>query len=296
MGIKSKLREVPSASWDFSQCPKDELSFCAAYEYLRQVAMVHRERLKKKSKSEKWSPQIFAEAFGGYFKDGKRVEFKGINDGVADPFEFNLVVKQTFALAACECSGFPDAPYLSIKAEERKAWIKTFGFDQLRLDRPTMAQMNFLGIQLDPLKALPLFQYQILEWALQNLIGNPDAREENPRKIVNYDGFQFELGVIRLNWSLNNKQLVEAFEQWLQKNRPADVLIYETRGAAQLSERLKYLSAMRLLTIMTAPQASDHTQKLLGEPLYWADSNWYEARDKANSVMREISSPFVDWA
>jgi hypothetical protein len=47
MGKKSKLREVPRAAWDFSLCPTAEFSFCTAYEYLRQVAMAHRERFKK---------------------------------------------------------------------------------------------------------------------------------------------------------------------------------------------------------------------------------------------------------
>jgi hypothetical protein len=53
---------------------------------------------------------------------------------------------------------------------------------------------------------------------------------------------------------------------------------------------------MRLLTEMTAVQAYNHTEKLLGKPLYWSDDNWYEARDKAKSVMKQIFSPFADWA
>jgi hypothetical protein len=296
IGKKSNLRKVPRAVWDFSQCPKDELSFCAAYEYLREVAMAHRERFRKKSGRIKWTPEVFAEVFKGYFHDGKRVEFKGIQEGMADPFEINLAVKQTFALAASGCSGFPDAPYLSVNAVEREAWIKAFGFGQLRPDRPTMAQKEFFEIQLDPSKALENYQFHIMEWARQNLTDAPAGRGENSRKIVDHDSFQFELGVIRLNWSLNNKRLVKAFEKWLQTNRPKQALVFETRGTSQPSDSLKYLSAMRLLTVMTATQASDHTHTLLGTPLYWTDDNWYEARDKARSVMRQISSPFFNWA
>lgn len=287
---------MPRAWWDFSQCPPDELSFCTAYEYLRTIALIHRERLKIKFPRFKWTPDVLAEAFKGYFRDGKRVEFSDINEGAADPFEINLAVKQIFALAACQCTGFPDAPYLSIQAEERKAWIKTFGFDQLRTDRPTMAQKDFFTIFLDPHKALPFYQHHIIEWQKQNLTASPDPRDKIPRMLVDYDKFQFELGVIRINWSLNNKQLVKAFEKWLRENRPKNTPVFETRGAAKLSESLKYLSAMRLLTEMTAVQAYNHTEKLLGKPLYWSDDNWYEARDKAKSVMKQIFSPFADWA
>jgi hypothetical protein len=128
MGKKSKLRELPRAAWDFSKCPVAELSFCTAYEYLRQVAMIHRERFKKKSARTNWTPDVFAEVFKGYYRDGKWVEFSGIKEGVADPFEINLAVKQTFAMVSCQCTGFPDVPFLSLKAEEREAWLKAFGF------------------------------------------------------------------------------------------------------------------------------------------------------------------------
>jgi hypothetical protein len=296
MEKKDKLRSLTRACWDFSECPKDELSFCEAYEYFRQVAMAHRERFKKKTDIGKWSPAVFAEVFKGYFQDGKRIELKGIVDGAADPFEINLAAKQMFAVAASQCSGFPDTPYLELKAEERKAWVKAFGLDQLRPDRPTMAQLDFFGICLNPRQALRQYQSHGIEWARQHLVAESKSKAKADRWIVSHDGFQFELGVIRLNWSLSNKRLANAFAQWLEANRPAEAKIFETRGATQPAETLKYLSAMRLLTVMTAKNAYDYTEKLLGKPIYNSDDNWYEARNKADSGMRQISSPFFDWA
>ena len=101
-----ETKEISQAQWDFSQCPEAELSFCVAYEYLRQVALAHRQRMGKK-----WSPLAFAEVFKGYFQNGKRYEFKGLVDGLNNPFEINLAVKQAYGLAASVCSGFPDSPY-----------------------------------------------------------------------------------------------------------------------------------------------------------------------------------------
>ena len=293
MARKTDTTEVPRTLWDFSRCPKDEVSFCATYEYLRQVAIVHRKRFEAKKTGYKWTPLVFAEVFKGYTKDGKRVEFKELSKGMADPFEISLAVKQTFALAACHCSGFPDAPYLSLVAEERKSWIQDLGFDKLRPDRPTMAQQDFFEICLNPQTALQYYQYHGLEWARQNLVSQARPKNKDGRWIVDYDGFQFELGMIRINWSLSDKRLTQAFKQWLQKNRPAGVKALETRGATQILETLKYLSAMRLLAVMTATQAIAHTENILRNPLYYAESEWYEAQTKAHIAMQQISSPFL---
>lgn len=133
---KAKIENIPRDWWDFSTCPEAELSFCMAYEYFRQVALVHRKRVGKK-----WTPKAFEVVFDGYFKDGKRVEFKGMTDGqVAEPYEINLAVKKNFAFATANCTGFPDQPYLALSAKEREAWVKAMGFDKLRPDRPTMTE------------------------------------------------------------------------------------------------------------------------------------------------------------
>ncbi len=279
-------KEISQTQWDFSKCPEAELSFCVAYEYLRQVALLHRKRLGKK-----WSPLAFAEMFKGYFHNGKRYEFKGLVDGLNNPFEINLAVKQTYGLAASACSGFPDSPYLKLPVEERQRLIKVFSFDRWRPDQPTMAQETFVHIFLEPKAALELYQYHIAEWTRQNL-----GQSAPERWIVDYDGFGFELGVIRLNWASSDKQMIEAFKDWLKNNRPADVKRHETRGSAKMSEYLKYLSALRLLTVMSATEAADFTQKICGESLYGIDDNWYDARKKANQFMRDLSSPFFSWA
>jgi hypothetical protein len=124
---KAKTQTIPRDWWDFSTCPKEELSFCVTHEYFRQIAMAHRERFGKN-----WTPKTFEIVFDGYFKDGKRVEFKGTTDGqLTNPFEINLAVTKSFARAATNCTGFPDRPYLALTVEERKAWVKAFGLDKI---------------------------------------------------------------------------------------------------------------------------------------------------------------------
>jgi hypothetical protein len=106
---------------------------------------------------------------------------------------------------------------------------------------------NLFEIHLEPSKALPYYQYHLMAWERQNLATNLGANDESSRKIVSFDGFDMEVGMIRINWSLQNKRLFKAFREWLGKNRPKDSKMLETRGAAQLSESLKYLSASRYI-------------------------------------------------
>jgi hypothetical protein len=284
---KNKTEKLPRDSWDFSLCPEEELSLCLTHEYFRQIAMVHRNRV-----GNKWSTQVFEELFDGYFKDGKRIKFKDI----PDPYEINLSIKVKFALAACKCSGFPDTPYLRLHAMERSAWVKELGLNKLRPDRPAMAQEDLFEIIRDPKEALRFYQCHLQEWFLQNLSPDPKSATGTSPLVVAYDGFHLELGVVRINWSLSDKKLVEAFEKWVEKSRPCDVKALETRGSTKMSEMLKYLSAMRLLSVMTASEAADFTQQKLNEPLYWDDISWYKARTKAEAVMKQISMPFFDWA
>src|SRR3984885_3431159 len=152
MDQKAKKPQLPQDTWDFSKCPPEEFSFCVTYECFREIAMVHRKRV-----GNKWSTQVFEELFNGYYKDGKRIEFKGI----PAPYEINLSIKVTFALAACKCSGFPDTPYLRLHAMERSAWVKELGLNKLRPDRPAMAQADLFEIIRDPKEALLFYQYHL---------------------------------------------------------------------------------------------------------------------------------------
>lgn len=290
--MNSKPKTLPQESWDFSRCKTEELSFCFAYEYFRQLALTHRYRI-----GAAWSASAFAALFDGYYQDGVRTEFNSADEGhVADPFEINLSVKRTFAKAVCLCPGFPDVPYLSLNAEERNAWIREFGLDKLRPDRPAMAQADFFEILLGPREAVEQFEHHCKVWAILNLQNGSEKARTASRWIVNYDGFPFELGVIRLNWSSSNKKLIEAFKKWLEQHRPSDASAFETRGSTSLSEALKYLSASRLLAVMSVSEAFKLTQKTLPHPLYWDEANWYDARKKADAVMKQLSSPFFDWA
>lgn len=156
-----------------------------------------------------------------------------------------------------------------------------------------MAQQSFFDICLDQKKAVELFTVHIFEWA--NQIGNQKVEGE-PRRIVDYDGFKYEVGAVRLNWSVSNKQLLSDFKMWLENNRPENVAPLELRGSASSGEKLKYLSAHRLLKTMTAPKALALTDKILAETLYLSDDNWYDADKRAQKLIRNYAVPFFNWA
>jgi hypothetical protein len=281
--------EIGRADWDFSSCPDDEKSFCFAYEYFREVALAHRKRT-----GADWSSIFFAEAFRGYFRDGKRHDLPAPEQGNLTPYEINLAPIQTYGVAASNCPGFPEEPYLKVISEYRKKLIKEFDLERWRPNLPTMAQESFVHIFINRKDALERYKNHASAYLRQRLEKNSAAPSD--RWIVDHDGFKFELGVIRLNWSTSDKQMIEGFKNWLKSNRPKDIKPHETRGSAQMSECLKYLSAFRLLAVMTAKEAADYTQDILGDPLYTTEDNWYVARVKARQLIVKISSPFFDWA
>ncbi len=278
--------------WDFSLCRKEELSFCLFHEYIREVALVHRRRM-----GAKWSPASFYSLFEGYFKNGTRVQLGGVNaEHANDPFELNLAIKRRFACAVCSCTGFPDTPYLQVPAEERNSRLQDLGLANLRPDRAAMMQEGFFEICRDPKEGLMFYQDHLTEWVRQNLEHPQAVDTVKDPWIVDFDGFKFELGVIRINWSWSDNQLVVAFKRWLEQNRPSGIQSVETRGSTTIAEQLKYLSAKRLLAGMSASEAAKLTQKILGEPLYWEDTNWYSAKAKAQSIMKQLTIPFFTWA
>lgn len=140
--------------------------------------------MQRQQMGEKWSQHAFAEMFNGYFKNGERVAFKAVSEGKADPFEINLAVRRLFGHIVSNCSGFPDQPYLALPKEEREGWIKEFSLQQLRPDRPSMAQQSFFDVRLEPKKAMELYEAHIVEWARQHLNDKSDAAKKRSANTV----------------------------------------------------------------------------------------------------------------
>jgi hypothetical protein len=137
-----------------------------------------------------------------------------------------------------------------------------------------MLQMDFSGIERNPNDDLTVYAHFLNEWRLQTNAKSGAYLKNTDPLIVDFDGFKFEMGVIRIHWFLSNKKIVEAFAAWVEKNRPANTGAMETRGATSIKEKLQFLSAMRLVKVMSPSEASKHTEKLFGHPFYYEETDW----------------------
>jgi hypothetical protein len=124
---------------------------------------------------------------------------------------------------------FPEKPYLEIPVEERRRRMKVAWPSTEQAARASM---------LSP-KTLSQFLANDLRAGLRKL-GRPSVRYG-----------VFELALLQIDWNDSNTQLLEAFAAWLSEHRPADVVMWQDKGAGNFIRKkrvdLKSLSAWRLL-------------------------------------------------
>ena len=93
----------------------------------------------------------------------------------------------------------------------------------------------------------------------------------------------FETGTIQpveVTWFYNDKELIAAFTDWLKANRPYRGR--EERGRTEPRVLLNALAAKRLLMHHTVAECLDLTGEALGKPLFRSESDWYDARQRAD--------------
>jgi len=99
-----------------------------------------------------------------------------------------------------------------------------------------------------------------------------------------------QIGWFSIDWDYRDDVLKKSFAEFL-KQRPKNSGTRDDRGRKKLRQHLKALGGKRLLDAgMTAPQASKYTAKVLGQPLYNGDRSWYQARQRANSILSGMFS------
>ena len=107
-------------------------------------------------------------------------------------------------------------------------------------------------------------------------------------------------------WAYSNQEILHAFDQWLQQNRPAPER--SKRGKTPfrpdvLRADLKALGGLRLLHQMNAEQAVSYTRTFHtdedggSQPLFSAPRSWYRAKRRAEQVLEKFNIeglPIVD--
>jgi len=115
--------------------------------------------------------------------------------------------------------------------------------------------------------------------------------------LVSNGSARFELSLIGINWSYSNKRLVGAFAAFVDQFRPPNVKLRESRGTTSIRDKLRFLSALRLLESLKSPsKAYELTEAILGKPLYSTDIDWYRARQKGRATMKQLFTPFFDFS
>jgi hypothetical protein len=113
------------------------------------------------------------------------------------------------------------------------------------------------------------------------------------RPSVLYGGV--ELALLEIDWTDSNTQLLEAFAAWLSEHRPADVVMWQDKGAGNFIRKqradLKSLSAWRLLKRTDSWEEAYLVSSGDGrsKALYSNHPKpWKEAFKRAHNILREL--------
>jgi hypothetical protein len=190
--------------------------------------------------------------------------------------------------------GFPSAPFqrLSLTSDNISGYTTAIG--QIQGDEFHPAPLPFFTVMImrEPNQ---VFHRSKLHFELACAQGykrtETHGQTETPF-LVQSRGRTMEILLVHIDWSKSNTRIIQVIKQWVQANRPSNIKPKEIRGSTTPREMLRYLSAHRLLAVMSAAKASNLTEHHFGQPLYYTDSDWYKARNKSQSIMRELFEPF----
>jgi hypothetical protein len=222
--------------WDFSTCPKWELVECWRYEFKRESPIVR---------------QIVV--------DWRNVCDLPSFDAFLNLAQAMLMPPERGHLYAL-CPEWPNLPYLSIPASERKR-----RFNQLFSD-----ETNSLAAELEPKPAPPgALSLQAVNLILE-LLGEKEK-------------IQQEDVTFRIPRSMAHKEILRRVAAWLKVHQP-------DTASANVSNRrlgadLKALGALRVLRI----ENGDWTK---GPEIYCEHGEWIKGRKRAEAVIERMNRVF----
>ena len=217
MNSYKRRRAAPDLArdeWDFSDCPDAEIWECHAYEFAREIQVIRDD------------------------VDSLRKNLPCTFEALVNALRSRIQSTPRAMALFWYCPEFPDKPYLTISAAERRR--------RFRMLWPRSATAAIAVIP----KIIP-----------------PDLGQRLVSGRVFYGSH--ELALFEIDWTESPKFLTGAFLEWLRENRPPDVKIFERRGAGNFLREwaadLKALGAHRLLEKMKWHEAFELTGKVLGE-------------------------------
>jgi hypothetical protein len=233
--------------WDFSNCPPKERDFCYRWEVDRHIPSIKRHVMRLRKEA-------------------------GVDDfdELARRFRNrNLCEKHDLMTSIFCCyKEFPSQPYLSIDVKERRR-----------------RRESLLG-KMDTAKAHGIdARYDLIPMDIGERIRRARETKEPVYRVGSH-----ELALFKIEWCVPDTWIVECFKCWLKENVPPGITRRPDRGhsvpAAWLGHKLKQLGVWRLLRKMQWKEAADLTQKILGKPLYSAQSDWIAARKEISELIR----------
>ncbi len=244
MKTRADKHPLPPEEWDFRRCPENERATCHHYEYAREFVWAR--------------PELAEKLAGGYRPPAYNHFLKFIFSDKVHPDSLPM-----------RCTGFPDAPWLSLPPKERTLMIA-----QCRLlPEKNEANSNLLvedEFDVAYLQELDERREELfLKWMKDNRDQN-DRQIEGLAKGVHMEEDSIErpmqcsgprryyavveqtaLAVIRLDWQKSDRELTAAFARLLGR-RPKSMMRRKNKpsrgGRGGVSDQLKALGAMRLRT------------------------------------------------
>lgn len=250
-GPRPKLAPLAREEWDFGKCPTDQLSLCFAYEYARESPWaLEKFKRRKEDDHDEWGIwHLHAPVLQGEQETDEEFEKFLDEVGLSEEYDWDLPPTVDLWLPP----EFPETPFLRCTFDfgAWQDWCDDYWAEELA---PYETDDTW-GLRPLPLKDLPD-------------IGETD--------------YAFEI-----EWDASDGRLLKEFQAWLRKTRPRPPV--ERRGKSQAREvaaDLKALGSYRLLQRFSAPEAQEYTQQHMREGLYAKLPDWYEARKRAERILR----------
>jgi hypothetical protein len=254
--IRSRRIKLTVEEWNFDPCPEKELRFCWAYEYTREVSTTE-------SVVAKWRSKTAAQTFEALCALAK-------NEGapsVCVPTDLFQYFPE-----------WPARPYLSIEPLERNRRYKKLY---------PKSDAEYASSSLVPRLPQDERMWDMLMTELYS-----SARDGGIPKASIPGEKSAEFILLRIDWHLTNKALMQRFQGFLESRPPAAIQYRKKEGKGSHPEimkaDLKALGALRLRRAMRVSDIPSYTAEVLEKPLYSQETSILRAVKRAQKIIRSF--------
>jgi len=258
----------PAHEWHFPFQGDDiELvDLCREYEYCRETLRLIADKQLPMEKAPSWLQILYRTVGELSYADEGDFDIEGFIQ-LSAPFTV-----RPFSFP----KGFPYTPFLALGTGVKTKLVK-----QQRRLRKELKKVSPHALEGGE-------GFFLLEPTHPRRIHDPKLNEQKHRRFFDERNFVHDAAIFRIPWEYNDSQLLQAFELWLQDNRPLDAV--RTKGRRPDDKALadlKALGVFRLRKQLTAPQVIERIKASpkLPNPPYEHPHRYSTAKKRAIQVL-----------